>query len=172
MPSEADGFKIESDASISNRAGNIYAGDETNLKQMLTGKIDGVMPKNENEIAVEQTLIEKNKLDWKIGDTVTIQLGERYYEYEYEDENGKTAKMTDHLDGSFSVSNEEFTPANKAEFKIVGILHHNNPTYGKARIIRGLSAEEKKATANAAITLKNVNYKSLDVIKDISESVT
>ncbi|MDE5605571.1 MAG: ABC transporter permease [Eubacterium sp.] len=171
LPSEADGFKIESDAALYNRAGNIYAGDETNLKQMLTGKIDGVMPKNENEIAVEQTLIEKNKLDWKIGDTVTIQLGERYYEYEYEDENGKTAKQTEHLDGSFSVSNEEFIPANKAEFKIVGILHHNNPTYGRARIIRGLSAEEKKATANAAITLKNVNYKSLDVIKDISKTI-
>ena len=171
LPAETDGFKIESDASLNNRVGNIYAGDETNLKQLLTGKIDGVMPRNEHEIAVEQVLIEKNKLDWKIGDTVTIQLGERYYEYDFENENGEMETYRDHLSGNYGSSTEEFVPAEKAEFKIVGILYNNNPTYQHGKIVRGLSAEEKKAEVNATILLKNVNYKSLDVLKDISERI-
>ncbi|MDE5995524.1 MAG: hypothetical protein K2G56_01265 [Eubacterium sp.] len=171
LPAEADGYKIESDASTYNRVGNIYAGDETNLKQLLTTKMDGVMPKNEHEIAVEQSLLEKNKLDWKIGDTVTIQVGERYYEYEYEDENGETINQRVHLENGASASDEKFVPAYEAKFKIVGILHNNNPTKRKGNIVRGLSSEEKKAEVNATILLKNVDYKSLGVIKDISETI-
>ncbi|MDE6660065.1 MAG: ABC transporter permease [Eubacterium sp.] len=176
LPEEADGFKLESEASLSNRVGNIYAGDETNLKQMLTGKIDGNMPRNEKEIAVEQALIDKNKLDWKIGDTVTIQLGERYYEYDYEEhdydnDTSKTIRQRDHIYGSYGVSYEEFVPAHQAEFKIVGILHNNNPTYNKGKIVRGLSDAEKKAEVNATILLKNVNYKSLEVLEDISKTI-
>ncbi|MDE6722838.1 MAG: hypothetical protein K2J55_01420, partial [Eubacterium sp.] len=170
LPEETDGFKIESDASLNNRVGNIYAGDETNLKQLLTGKIDGVMPKNEHEIAVEQVLLEKNKLDWKIGDTVTLQLGERYYEYDYDEydydnDTHETGHQREHLNGGMSVSTEEFVPAYESEFKIVGILHENNPTYKHGKIVRGLSSAEKKAEVNATILLKNVNYKSLDVLK-------
>ncbi|MDE6111153.1 MAG: hypothetical protein K2F65_04465, partial [Eubacterium sp.] len=171
LPEEADGFKIESDASLGNRVSNIYAGDETHLKQMLTGKIDGNMPRNEHEIAVEQVLIEKNKLDWKIGDTVTIQLGERYYEYEGQNESGEDETFRSHLYGNYGTSAEQFVPAEKAQFKIVGILHNNNPTYNKGKIVRGLSSAEKKADVNATILLKNVNYKSLDVIEDISEKI-
>ena len=62
LPEESDGFKLDSDSANSARVGNIYAGDETNLKQMLTGKMDGELPKNEHEIAVEQSLLEKNKI--------------------------------------------------------------------------------------------------------------
>ena len=178
LPENSDGFKLDSDASESVRTGNIYAGDETNLKQMLTGKLDGAMPKNEYEIAVEQSLIEKNGLDWKIGDTVTIQLGERYYEYydytesdEYYEKTGASAKVKSHIYGNSGVSDEEFAPSYKSKFKIVGILYNNNPTRRSGKIVRGLSSEEKKSVANATVTLKNVNYKSLDVIEDISETI-
>ena len=54
-------------------------GDNVNLQQMFTGDYDGKIPQNENEIAVEQSLIEKNNLNWKIGDTVKIPIGYRYY---------------------------------------------------------------------------------------------
>lgn len=171
LPEESDGFRVDSDSSSSIRVGNIYAGDETNLKQMLTSKMDGELPKNEHEIAVEQSLLEKNKLDWKIGETVTIQLGARYNEYEFEDENGEFVKIKEHLKGSTGTSSEEFAPAYEAQFKIVGILYNNNPTRRNGKIIRGLSSEEKKSVANATVTLKNPNYKSLDVIEDISETI-
>ncbi|MDE5670536.1 MAG: ABC transporter permease, partial [Eubacterium sp.] len=171
LPEESDGFRVDSDSSSSIRVGNIYAGDETNLKQMLTSKMDGELPKNEHEIAVEQSLLEKNKLDWKIGETVTIQLGERYYEYDFEDENGEFVKIKEHLKGSTGTSSEEFAPAYEAQFKIVGILYNNNPTRRNGKIIRGLSSDEKKSAANATVTLKNPNYKSLDVIEDISETI-
>ena len=37
------------------------------------------------------------------------------------------------------------------QFKIVGILHENNPTYYSAKILRGLSTEEKRNIVNATI---------------------
>lgn len=171
LPEESDGFKLDSDSANSARVGNIYAGDETNLKQMLTGKMDGELPKNEHEIAVEQSLLEKNNLDWKIGDTVTVQLGERYYEYEMDDENGNSVTNKEHYKGRGGDSDEKFAPAYEAQFKIVGILYNNNPTRRNGKIVRGLSSEEKKSAVNATVTLKNANYKSLDVIEDISETI-
>ncbi len=33
---------------------------------------DGAFPKNNNEIVVSREYIEKNKLDWKVGDTVNL----------------------------------------------------------------------------------------------------
>ena len=170
LPFESDGFMLP--GSTGNAAkGNFYAGDETNLQQMLTCQMDGELPKDNTEIAVEQSFIEKNKLDWKIGDTVTLQLGERYYEYDYEDENGEMLHEKSHIYGVNGVSYEEFIPANEAQFKIVGILHNNSPTMIRTKIIRGLSAEELAADINAAITLKTVNTKSLDEIKDIAEKL-
>lgn len=140
--------------------GDIYAGDETHLKQMITCKLDGEIPKNEHEILVEQELIEKNKLDWKIGDTVSFSVGERWYE---------ESDGISYISGSY-YSGEKFTETELREFKIVGILHGNNPTYSH-KIVRGMSDEEKSGVISATISLKELNYKSLDELKDIVKTV-
>lgn len=177
LPEESDAFMVDSDSTHGVRVGNIYAADETNLKQMLTGRLDGELPKNEHEIAVEQSLIEKNNLKWKIGDTVTVTLGERYhYSYDYSqiedfNEESEVPMVKEHMAGSWNVSDEQFEPAYDAQFKIVGVLYDNKPTKRYGKIVRGMSSEEKKSLTNAAVTLKNPNYKSLDVIEDISKSI-
>ena len=71
-------FQLENRTSDRTGTGDIYVGDNVNLQQMFTGDYDGKIPQNENEIAVEQSLIEKNNLNWKIGDTVKIPIGYRY----------------------------------------------------------------------------------------------
>ncbi len=142
--------------------GDIYAGSETNLKQLLTSKLDGELPKNENEIAVEQELIEKNNLKWKVGDTVSVPVGGRWVK-----EDGATGYSL--ILGSYR-NGEEFREGSVKQFKITGILHGNNPTIS-SKIVRGLSEQEAGGTVNATIELKNVNYKSLDEINDIVKSV-
>lgn len=142
--------------------GDIYAGSETNLKQLLTSKLDGELPKNENEIAVEQELIEKNNLKWKVGDTVSVPVGGRWVK-----EDGATGYSL--ISGSYR-NGEEFREGSVKQFKITGILHGNNPTIS-SKIVRGLSEQEAGGTVNATIELKDVNYKSLDEIKDIIKSV-
>ena len=54
----------------------IQCGDDGYFEQMITCTVDGRLPENENEIVVEKKFLEVQSLDWKIGDTVTLTLGD------------------------------------------------------------------------------------------------
>ena len=159
-------FKLSERATDRTGTGDIYTGDKVNLEQMLTGDYDGCIPQNENEIAVEQSLIEKNNLEWKIGDTVTISLGHRYYT-DYE--NGERVEI---ISGSYT-GDEKFEYTEKKEFKITAILHDNPATQDSYSIVQGLdgngSVFSECDSVQAYIELKNVNYKSLETVKSIIE---
>lgn len=156
-------FQLENRVSDRTGTGNIYTGDKVNLDQMFTGNYDGAIPQNENEIAVEQSLIDKNKLDWKIGDTVTIPTG---YRYCFDEESGEKIII---VSGSYFVD-ELFEYAEKKEFKITAILH-DNPATGGFCIVQGFDRDRLTSatdeTVQAYIELKNVNFKALDTINDI-----
>ena len=49
--------------------GTITAHNEDDIKLRVQSTYEGVLPKNENEIAVEEKFIEKNGLDWKVEDS-------------------------------------------------------------------------------------------------------
>lgn len=140
----------------------IYAGDEANLAQMITAKLDGEIPKNENEIAVEEDLINRNKLDWKLGDTVTLPVGCKEL---------RQAMGYDSNGNEYYYGYDEFIERETREFKIVGILHRNNPTYRTYGIIRGMSEAEKSGIVTAVITIAEPNYKSRDLIKEIRNEI-
>lgn len=156
-------YQLENRKSNSAGTGEIYIGDKTNLEQMFTGNFEGAIPEKNNEIAVEQSLIDKNKLDWKIGDTVSISIGDRYYI-----ENGEKVILA----GSY-FGDEEFEVTEIGEFKITAILHDNPATSARAKIIRGLDLSTLTLAdgelASAYIEVKDLNYKSLQTIKDIIE---
>ena len=159
---ETQSYQLEGDKSKSARTGDIYAGDKTNLEQMFTVGYDGTIPENENEIAVEQKFIDRNNLDWKIGDTVTIPLGVRYLI----EENGEKS----YLAGRY-FSDEQFELTDVGEFKITAILHDNPPTSSSSSIVRGLDLNSYTIpageTVRAMIELKELNHGSLDVIKSM-----
>lgn len=153
-------FQLENNKSSHISTGDIYQGDKNNLEQLFTGEYEGTIPENENEIAVEESLIEKNKLNWKIGDTVKIPIG-----YRYITENGEKMYVTGGYD-----SNEDFEQTEYAECKITAILHSNPPTM-MYPIVRGLDSENLNLSADeavdAAIELKELNHNSLNTINDI-----
>lgn len=157
---ETQSYQIEGDKSKSVRTGDIYVGDKANLEQMFTVGYDGTIPENSNEIAVEQKFIERNNLDWKIGDTVTIPLGVRYLL----EENGEKS----YLAGRY-FSDEQFELTDVGEFKITAILHDNPPTRSSASIVRGLDLNSytipSDGTVRAMVELKKLNHGSLDVLK-------
>lgn len=158
-------FLLRERASDRLGTGTVYTGDKTNLEQMFTGDYEGNIPENENEIAVEQNLIEKNNLDWKIGDTVTIPLGNRYA---VDSESGEVIMVDG---GSYGLyGDEEFMEAETQEFKITAILH-DNPATSMYDIVRGLDSGKLYLSEGETITayaeLKEVNYNSLDVLNDI-----
>lgn len=159
---EMESYQIEDDKSRSARTGDMYVGDKTNLEQMFTIGYDGTIPQNSNEIAVEQKFIERNNLDWKIGDTVTIPIGVRFLV----EDNGEK----NYLHGGY-FSDEQFEVTEIGEYKITAILHENPPTRFCGSIVKGLDLNNyvipDEEPVSATIELKDVNYKSLDVIKSI-----
>lgn len=159
---ESESFQIEGDKSKSARTGDIYVGDKVNLEQMFTVGYDGTIPENGNEIAVEQKFIERNNLDWKIGDTVTIPLGVRYLV----EENGEKS----YIAGRY-FSDEQFELTDVGEFKITAILHENPPTSVSGSIVKGLDLNSytipSGETVRAMIELKEVNHDSLNIIKSM-----
>lgn len=159
---ESESFQLEGDKSKSARTGDIYVGDKVNLEQMFTVGYDGTIPENGNEIAVEQKFIERNNLDWKIGDTVTIPLGVRYLV----EENGEKS----YIAGRY-FSDEQFELTDVGEFKITAILHENPPTSVSGSIVKGLDLSSYTVPddkpVEALIELKEVNHDSLNVIKSM-----
>ncbi len=159
---EYPSYQIEHRKSDSKGTGDFYCGDEINLKQMLTGEYDGSIPKNKNEIAVEESFIEDNNLDWKIGDTVSIPIGTRTL---FDEELNQNVTM-----GGSYVAGEEFEIRNIEQYKITAILH-NNPATLAYNILCGYNISELnlkgKDTVTASVALKEVNHKSLDEINSI-----
>lgn len=157
-------FQLENRVSDRTGTGDIYVGDNVNLQQMFTGNYDGKIPQNENEIAVEQSLIEKNNLNWKIGDTVKIPIGYRYYT------DAETGEQVRIISGSYTPG-EKFELTGEKEYKITAVLHNNPATSGICSVIQGFDSSKStlKAdqTVQAYIELKEVNYKSLETINRI-----
>lgn len=130
LSTEEQSYKIYSDKANYIRTGTIYQGDAQYIKDTVTCKYDGALPKSDNEIMVEQSLIKNNGLELKIGDEIKIAVGSR-------------------LKGDFVIlpikGNYQFGERFEKDetFKVVGILHDNEPTE-RGAIIRGMSDLKSK----------------------------
>lgn len=124
---EEQSYKIYSNKANYLRVGTIYQGDVQYIKDTVTCKYDGALPKADNEIMVEQSLIKNNGLDLKIGDEIKIAVGSRL--------KGDFVIMPIKDDYKFG---ERFEKEKDETFKVVGILHDNEPTE-RGAIIRGVS---------------------------------
>ena len=158
---ENDSYCLTPDNITKNTTGSFYTFDKVGIIQNVTGDYEGTLPERENEIAVEQEFIDKNNLGWKVGDIVKIPVGTRY-----QIENGQQFKVN-----GFFTKNETFVTDSVQDFKITAILNNNPGTSLNCSIIRCFDYSLHQATdsdfVTALIQLKEVNYKSLDVIKDI-----
>lgn len=132
LSSEEQSYKIYSDKANYIRTGTIYQGDAQYIKDTVTCKYDGALPKSDNEIMVEQSLIKNNGLELKIGDEIKIAVGSRL--------KGDFVILPVMGDYQFG---ERFEKEKDETFKVVGILHNNEPTE-RGAIIRGMSDLKSK----------------------------
>ena len=157
----------------SNVSDGMLVGDEVYFEQMVTCAYDGEFPKNDSEIAVEAKFLEENGLDWKIGDTVTLSIGTWYKDVD----NGYWIHDTeDDFSGSYasrSYSNEPgegytYFEDGIRQFKLVGILHDNRPTY--TNVIRGLSENElyhwRRDFSHFESTSNGIDALGIDIYRD------
>ncbi len=157
LSDEERGYQLKEGVSKHLSTGDWTVGDSEFLKKFVTCDYDGSLPEKENEIMVEQSLIEKNKLNWKIGDTVEIPSGFRCIPSE-----ASQAIATGRYDFG-----EEFTESFTKKYKIVGILKGNGPTKHTGDLIRFAEENENTARVSAAVKMKDVNPKTLDEINRI-----
>lgn len=132
LSSEERSYKIYSDKANYLRTGTIYQGDAQYIKDTVTCKYDGALPKSDNEIMVEQSLIKNNGLELKIGDEIKIAVGSRL----------KGDFVILPVKGNYQFG-ERFEKEKDETFKVVGILHDNEPTE-RGAIIRGMSDLKSK----------------------------
>lgn len=132
LSSEEQSYKIYSDKANYLRTGTIYQGNEQYIKDTVTCKYDGALPKSDNEIMVEQSLIKNNGLNLKIGDEIKIAVGSRL----------KGDFVIFPIKGNYQFG-ERFEKEKDETFKVVGILHDNEPTE-RGAIIRGMSDFKSK----------------------------
>lgn len=132
LSTEEQSYKIYSDKANYIRTGTIYQGDAQYIKDTVTCKYDGALPKSDNEIMVEQSLIKNNGLELKIGDEIKIAVGSRL----------KGDFVILPIKGDYQFG-ERFEKEKDETFKVVGILHNNEPTE-RGAIIRGMSDLKSK----------------------------
>ena len=132
LSTEEQSYKIYSDKANYLRIGTIYQGNEQYIKDTVTCKYDGALPKSDNEIMVEQSLIKNNGLNLKIGDEIKIAVGSRL----------KGDFVIFPIKGNYQFG-ERFEKEKDETFKVVGILHDNEPTE-RGAIIRGMSDLKSK----------------------------
>lgn len=147
-------FKIDNGKSDRLATGSIGACDDGYFKMFIQADYDGTLPKTSDEIAVQSDFIEKNELDWQVGDIVSIPCGIR--------------TMRD-KDGEFDVTGayskgEKFVRQEDKQYRITAILYQNNPTSEFALLTY---SDDLKENPTIAFQLKTLNSKSLDVVNDI-----
>ncbi len=135
--------------------GSFIAADKEFFKNKVTCKYDGSFPENQNEIAVEQEFIEKNNLDWKVGDTVSIPVGIR------------TLDDSEDAFTGYYIQGEKFKKAGDKNFRVTCILHNNLPTVYSGKILRGLSQKELENTGTVYFKLKEIDFKSYFETEDV-----
>lgn len=160
---DGSGYRIKERKSNAKGIGTVYLCDDEEYKMLVTAKYDGTLPQNENEIAVEEKLITKNNLSWKIGDTVTLEVGQRISTATDSDGNSISYEPT----GKYETG-EKFEGATEKQFKITAILHNNVPTSQYGIVSKLTDTKNAKALLMHA-NLKTLNTKSFATAKDICE---
>lgn len=107
------------------------------------------MPKSDNEIMVEQSLIKNNGLELKIGDEIKIAVGSRL----------KGDFVILPIKGNYQFG-ERFEKEKDETFKVVGILHDNEPTE-RGAIIRGMSDLKVKILLLTVRLKKSLRFRTL-----------
>ncbi|MCI8616991.1 MAG: FtsX-like permease family protein [Clostridia bacterium] len=117
---------------------NVIAMDEKYLKNMGLQLSEGRMPENESELVISKHIISNGKVNYKIGDTISLEIGTRQLTtgeklnqnnpYLSEENNDQTIQISE--DGlnitqeneKKEVLEEEIVNTTKKEYKIVGII--------------------------------------------------
>lgn len=122
--------------------------DKTFFDWMVTSEIEGKLPSVPGEAAVSRDFIKKHRLNWKIGDKITLPAG--FFDSE---ENGG--------------DKSSFTKNRERTFTVTAILNSNMPTQSWPILIMGSDTEMSSGIMTALFKLNNLNYSSTKTVNSI-----
>lgn len=118
---------------------HIYSLGNIDLKDLSYNLLEGRAPKNENEIAISQSVF--NNSNYKIGDTIELEVGERQTVDDYELNNMNPTHS----------SMEKLVNTTKKIYTIVGIVSKYNTNH----MYYGISSKDVEGEMIAYCSLKN-----------------
>jgi len=132
--------------------------------------LEGRLPHNENEIAISEAIVSNAKVEYKIGDQLTVDIGDRW-----DKENGTTLTQTDFLKWKDEVINEELKIKETKTVKIVGTIARPSwePAWSPGYTVIGYLDEKalsEKATVDAFVVLKKINGSLYDHSEKLAQA--
>lgn len=132
---KAKNYENIADVVVCSDEGNLMAGDQMtesgsnmlSLRAQQAGSfenvsgnvVEGAYPAGPNEIMVKLSFLQQNNLDWKVGDTVTLNQIERYWSSTSEDRSKEPIRQfTEYMPEEQSV-----TKTGQRQFKLTGIFY-------------------------------------------------
>lgn len=97
----------------------LFSMDNTTFDKLKLKLIEGRFPTNSNEIIINKSIISDAKVDYKIGDTINLNVGERKTLDDYE------------LDSKnpYNIEDEQIINTKEYSFKIVGIIERPDTSF-------------------------------------------
>lgn len=149
-------YQISSDASEIYQYGELKYLNKQAFKMRIMQKYEGTLPQRKNEIAISKKLLERNKLSYHVGDSITLSLGTR----SMPEEEGSI------VTGSYQ-NGETFTKSGVETYKITAIFGNSAGSYDK--IYAYLDQMDYNDNQTVYFTLKHPGVSSLRTTNQISK---
>ena len=138
--------------------------------------VEGRLPENENEIVIPEHVIQNGKVDWNVGDTIELDIGNRYKGGYILNQSNPYYTDQDRLDRKESgieddLEQETFVASTKKTYTIVGIVERlNSESYSAPgyTMITKLDKIDDTKNVNMSIILKDPTevYEFEDYLKN------
>lgn len=115
---------------------------------------EGRLPQNGNELVLSQSVIENSKADYKIGDTVALDLGKRVYD------SGDEIPLDDTDYFNDTNGTEKLVDTHKKTYTVVGVFNKVSSSYFAADSISASSSAFTLAEENADINDLFISFTS------------
>lgn len=124
---------------------------------------EGRLPENENEIVIPEHIIQNGKVDWNVGDTIELDIGNRYKDGYVLNQTNPYYTDQDRLDRKESgieddLEQETFVVNSKKTYTIVGIMERlNSESYSAPgyTMITKLDKIDDTKNVNMSLVLKD-----------------
>lgn len=151
---------------------NVISMNDKFLNNMAINVKDGRLPENDGELAISTRINEKFKTNYKVGDTVTLNVGELKGTSENKNDNYYDEEQIKKTDETEQIAEDEIVNTTSKTYKIVGIIERPTTTIEPYEadwftVITKMQTINKKANIAVLYTKPNDYVKNTESINQM-----